>query len=105
MAQIRLDSRGGLVALFGCFRQQLHHDCRERRGNIGAPQMRGHGRACDVTVDPLHGLDGGEWQCPHQHLVKNDSKRIQIATRVDRAIHSSGLFRRNVGERARKYFG
>ena len=53
---------------------------------------------CDVAVDPFHRIGGGERERAGKHLVERDAQRVEIAARVDRAIHAPGLFRRHVGE-------
>src|SRR3989442_9956405 len=51
-------------------------------------------------MDPRHGLGGGEREGSREHLVERDAVGVQIAARIDRAVHPAGLFRRHVGERA-----
>ena len=59
----------------------------------------GGGRAI-WAVDPLHRVAGAERQDAGEHLVEDDAHRIEIAARIDRAVHPAGLFGRHVGERA-----
>jgi hypothetical protein len=52
-----------------------------------------------MAVHPLHRIASGKGQRPRKHLVEGDTQGIEIAARVNRAVHSAGLFRRHVGER------
>src|SRR6185437_4746332 len=54
----------------------------------------------NVRVHPFHRVRGGEWKTPVQHFVKGHSKRVKIAPRIDRTVHSSRLLGRHVGERS-----
>src|SRR6185295_473756 len=47
----------------------------------------------------------GERKTTGQQFVKRDAKRVKIAARIDRTIHSSGLLRGHVSERAGDEFG
>ncbi|MNN27593.1 hypothetical protein D3C81_1411330 [compost metagenome] len=49
-------------------------------------------------MHPLHRVVGVERQRAGKHLVQRHTKGIQIAARIDRTIHSTGLFRRHVGQ-------
>ena len=57
-------------------------------------------RARDMAVDPPHGVARAERQGAGEHLVEDDAHRIEVAARIDRAVHPAGLFGRHVGERA-----
>ena len=46
------------------------------------------------------GSDAAERQRAGEHLVEGDAERIEIAARIDRAVHPSGLLGRHVGQRA-----
>ena len=54
----------------------------------------------DVAVHPFHRIGRGERQDARQHLVERDAQRVEVAARIDRAVHPAGLFGRHVGERA-----
>ena len=69
-------------------------------GTLVHPLGGRHRLARDMAMDPLHRIGGGERQRAGEHLVEGDAERIEIAAGVDRAVHSSGLFGRHVGERA-----
>jgi hypothetical protein len=49
-------------------------------------------------VDPLQRISGGKRQLTCKHLVEGDAQRIEIAARINRAIHAAGLLGRHVGE-------
>ena len=50
-------------------------------------------------MDPFHRIGGAERQATGEHLVERDAERVEIAARVDRAVHSPGLFWRHISER------
>jgi hypothetical protein len=52
-----------------------------------------------VTVHPFHRLGGAEWQAAGQHLVQRRAQRIEIAARIDRAVHAPGLLGCHVRQR------
>ena len=103
--QIGLDAGSGLVARLGGLGEQLHQDSRQRRRDAPNPLVGRHRLPRDVAVYPLHRISGGERELSCQHLVKGDAESIEIAAGVHRAVHSSGLFRRHVGERPRDHLG
>src|SRR6267154_2591055 len=53
-----------------------------------------------MAVDPLHGIGCGKRQRTREHLIERDAEGVEVAAGVDRAVHSSGLFGRHIGERA-----
>ena len=55
-------------------------------------------------MDPLQRIGRGERQRAQQHLVESDAKRVEVAPGIDGTVHSSGLFGRHIGERARDRF-
>ena len=61
---------------------------------------RRRGGSGDVAMHPIHRIGRRERQGAGQHLIQRDTKCIEIAAGVDRAIHATGLLRRHVGERA-----
>ena len=64
------------------------------------PLRRRHRLSGDMAMDPFHRIGGAERQTAGQHLIERDAERVEVAARVDRAVHSPGLFRRHIGERA-----
>jgi hypothetical protein len=52
-----------------------------------------------MAVYPFHRIGGREGKTPGKHFVKCHAERVEIAARIDRAIHSPCLFRRHVGQR------
>ena len=66
--------------------------------NALAPLVGRNGLSCDMAVHPFHRIGSGEGETPGQHLVKRDAQSVEITARIDRTIHSSGLFRSHVGE-------
>src|SRR5260370_31003756 len=61
--------------------------------------------SCDVAVDPLDGIGGGEGQHAREHLVERGPKGIEIAPGADGPVHAAGLFGRHVRAGARNSFG
>ena len=54
----------------------------------------------DVAVDPLQRIDGSKREHAGKHFVQHDAQRVEIASGIDRPIHSPGLFRRHIGKRS-----
>ena len=46
------------------------------------------------------GSDAVNGRTPGEHLIERDAERIEVAARIDRAVHPSGLFGRHIGQRA-----
>ena len=46
------------------------------------------------------GSEAAKGRLPGQHLVKGHAERIEVAARIDGAVHSSGLLGRHIGQRA-----
>src|SRR5579863_9888114 len=97
LPKIGFEAGGGLVALLGALGEELHDDGRQRWGDRGAIARRCW-LARYVAVDPLQGVGGGKRQLARKHLVQGDSKRVEIAASINRAIHAAGLFGRHVGK-------
>src|SRR6202012_5945140 len=55
----------------------------------------------NMAMHPLHRIRSRKWKPPGEHLVERHAERIEVAARVERAIHPPGLLRRHIGERAR----
>jgi hypothetical protein len=102
--KIGFEARGGLVALFGGLGEELHNDSREHPGDARDPFARWLRSPSDVAVHPLHRVRRGKRQSTREHLVECDAEGVEVATGVDRTVHSSGLFRCHIGERARDRF-
>ena len=51
-----------------------------------------------MAVHQFHRIGSGEWQATSQHLVKRHAEGVEVAPRIDRAIHSPGLFGSHVGQ-------
>ncbi len=98
--EIALEAGGGLIALLGCLGEQLHDEGRDRRRDRPHPLSEGRRPSRNMAVDPLHRIDGGERQGAGDHLVKRDAEGVEVAARIDRAVHPSGLFGRHIGEGA-----
>ena len=60
----------------------------------------GAGVLCDVAMDPFHRIGSRKGKAARQHLVKRHAKRIEVATRIDGAVHSACLLGRHIGEGA-----
>ncbi len=58
-----------------------------------------------MAVDPLHGIGRGERQRAREHLIERDAERIEVAVRIDRAVHPSRLLGRHIGQSAGNGFG
>ena len=85
--------------------QQLHHDRRERLGNVLSPGLRRHGRPRDMAMHPLHRIAGREGRRSHEQLVERDAECVEIAARIDRASHPPGLLGCHVSQRAGEFPG
>src|ERR1700726_534643 len=97
--KIAPQARSGLVPLLGVLGEELHDDGRKRAGDFGA--FAGRCRlARNMAMDPLQGIGGGKRKSAREHLVQGDAQRVEIAARIDRAVHPAGLLGRHVGERA-----
>ena len=75
---------------------------RSPRAAPGSPATRstgGSGLSRNVAVDPFHRIGGRKGQRAGEHLVEGDAEGVEIAARIDRTIHSPGLFGCHVGER------
>jgi len=98
--QVALEAGRGLVALLGRLGEQLHDDP-GHGGQDSLDPLGGRRRpAGHMAVDPLHGIGRGERQRAREHLIERDAERIEVAARIDRAVHPSGLLGRHIGQRA-----
>src|ERR1700686_4608702 len=89
----------GLVALLGVLGEELHDDGRKRAGDLGAFARRCR-LARNMAMDPLEGIGRSKRESAREHLVQGDAQRVEIAARIDRAVHPAGLLGRYIGERA-----
>src|SRR6185295_7921167 len=103
--KIAFQGGGGLVAILGGLREQLHDDRRDRSRDVCYPFARRNRLSRDVTVHPLNRFGGGEWQHPRQHLVERHPERVEVTAAVDRTVHASRLFGSHIGQRARDRLG
>ena len=105
-AKVALDAGRGLIAILGGLREQLHGDRRELQpGRSLSRSLGGAGCLRDVAVHPFHRIGRRERQTAGQHLVEGDAERVEIAARIDRAVHAPGLLGRHVRERSRDELG
>ena len=68
--EVGRDARGGLVALLGGLGEQLHHDRRERRGDLVRPLAGRRWLPGDMAMDPFHRIVCSEGQRAREHLVE-----------------------------------
>jgi hypothetical protein len=89
-----------MVALLGRLGEELHDDL----GDDGRDALQPLRRRCrlsgDMAVDPFHRIGRAERQTAGEHLIECDAERIKVAARIDRAVHSPGLFGGHIGKRA-----
>ena len=103
--QIVLEAGGGLVALLGGLGEEFHHDLGDDRRDAFQP-LRGSDRLSgDMAMDPFHRIGGAERQETGEHLIERHAERVEVAARVDRAVHAPGLFGSHIGERASDELG
>ncbi|MNR17884.1 hypothetical protein D3C85_1345750 [compost metagenome] len=105
LAQIMLDTCGRLVTLLGGFGEQLHHNVREHPGDGFDPHVGWQRLFGNMAMHPFDRVRGHEWQRAGQHLVQRDAEGIEVAARIDRAVHLAGLLGCHIGERAGDGFG
>ncbi len=99
-SQVGLETCGRLVAILAGLGEKLHHDGGQRGRHRWLPFGQMNGLPCNVAMDPFKRIGRVEGQQACQHLVEHDAQRIEIAARVDGAVHAPGLFGRHVGRRA-----
>src|SRR5262249_22696163 len=90
--KIALDAGRSLVSFFGSFGEEFHHDGRDTSRHTLYSFVRPHRMPGDVAMYPFKRIGSRERQLTSQHLVERDTEGIEVASRVDRAIHSPGLF-------------
>src|SRR5882672_4284629 len=99
LPKISFKTGGTLIALLGVFGEEFHSNKRQRLGHCSAINRR-YRQTRNLAVDPLQGVSDRKWQCACKHLVQGDAQRVEIASSINRAIHTAGLFGCQVGERA-----
>ena len=82
-AEVALEAGGGLIAVFGSLREQLHDNRRNGAGNFLQPLGRRGRPPGEVAVHPFHRLRGCKRQNTSKHLVEGDAKCVQIAPGID----------------------
>ncbi len=93
-----------LIPVLRIFGEQLHDEAGQRPGNVRVEIARRLGHDREVAMYEFGLVLDLERQSPRQHLVERDAKRIEIGASVDAAIHATGLFRRDVVQRALQIF-
>ncbi|MBB4183391.1 hypothetical protein GGE07_000004 [Sinorhizobium terangae] len=101
MFEIVGDAGGGLVTVLGGLGEELHHDRSNRSRNALRSLVRRHRLAGDMAMDPFHRIRGRERKRPGQHLVQRDTERVEIAARINGAVHATSLLGRHIGKRPR----
>jgi hypothetical protein len=103
MSQVGRHASSRLIPVLRGLGEQFHDGRRERPRQAGSVLGGRHGATRDMAVHQLHRVRGGKRQLPGEHLVQRDAQGIQIAARVDRAVHAAGLLGGHVGQRAGDY--
>src|SRR5713101_3640582 len=103
-SKISFQPGSGLVALLGVFGEELHGDSRQRLGDCDAIN-RWYRLACNLAVDPLQRVGGGERQRARKHLVQGDAQRVEIAAGINRTVHPASLLGCHISERAGNNLG
>ena len=98
--EVALDTRRRLVSVLDGLGEHLHGDGGD--GDRNARQLlAGVCRLSrNVAVHPLHRVGCRERKTAGQHFIEGDSERVQVASGIDGAVHSSGLLGCHVGERS-----
>src|SRR6185369_1932541 len=100
-----LEARRALITFLGGLGEQLEYygrDCSRYSAHALAGRYR---LSRDMAMYPLHRMCRGERQRASQHLIERHTKRVEVATEIDRAVHPPGLFGRHVGQRAHDELG
>ena len=98
--QIVLEAGRSLIALLGGLGQQLHDDRGDDGRQPGYPFAWRRSVPGDMAVHPLHRFGGAERKRSGEGPVQRDAERIEVAARVDGAIHAAGLLGCHVSERS-----
>src|ERR1700722_8209328 len=80
--KIGFEAGGGLVALLGDLREELHYNGRERSREARHPFAGWQRLPRDMAVHPLHRISGREGKLPRQHFVEGDTQSIKIAAGI-----------------------
>src|SRR5262245_3607811 len=82
-AKVALEPAGGLIAVFGYLREQLHDDCRNDAGNLPQALGRCYRPPGKVAVHPFHGVCSGKRQSAGEHLVEGDAEGVEVTAGID----------------------
>ncbi len=96
--EIAFDTCRHLIPLLRSLGQELQDNRGKHFGYLGPADARRHRQSRDVAVDPLHRFAGGEREGSHEHLVKRHAKGVEVAPRIDGAVHSPGLLGCHIGQ-------
>jgi hypothetical protein len=95
--QISREAFSGLITVRRLLRKKLEDDGGNLRRQIGC-SFFGRGRRADhVAVYPFLHSGCKKRQGAGEQLVERDAERIEIASAIDRTVHPTGLFRRDIG--------
>src|SRR5262249_19157755 len=89
-----------LVAVLRHLREELQNDALDRLRYSGRERRRRRRRAGDVTMHPFDRIARLEGAATGEHLIKDDTERVEVAATVERPIRSPGLLGREVGQRS-----
>src|SRR5262249_28276248 len=82
-AKVTFETGGGLIAVLGPLREQLHGDCRDGAGDFIYPFGRAYRLPRKMAVHPFHWVSGIKRQNASKHLVEGDAYGIEIAAGID----------------------
>src|SRR5262249_9112805 len=66
----------------------------------GLDLARRRGKSRDVTVDEFESVIRTKGRATSQEFVEDDAKRIQVGAVIHQAVHATGLFWRQIWQRA-----
>ena len=72
--EIGFNTGRALIAFFGGLGEELQDDCRDWGGDLLRPLPGRHRLSCDMAVNPLHGIGGGEWQTAGEHFIESHAE-------------------------------
>src|SRR6185312_14802420 len=91
MPKVTFCTGRGLIAVLGGLCEQFHNNRREPDRHTFGSFVRRHRMSGDLAVYPFHRIRRGKGRRSGQHLVERGAEGIEVASRVDRAIHPPGL--------------
>ena len=94
-----------LVAVFGRFGEQLHHNVRQGSGDGAVERARRQRHPRDVTMHDLQRVRRLERQLAGQHLVERDPERVEVGPIIHVAVHPARLLGRHVRDGALQHAG